>query len=55
MADHHTHKLDAYHDDRVLVPFCRVCSAEGDFLAEPCPGKFIPNRDKKLDSVKELR
>lgn len=53
--DHPTHKLDTYHEDRVLVAFCKLCSAEGVFLAEPCPGKFIPNRERLIDTHKELK
>lgn len=53
--DHPTHKLDAYHDDRCLVTFCRVCSAEGEFLAVECPNKFIPNRERTVDTNKEQK
>lgn len=27
-------------DGHTAIPFCKVCSAEGDKLFEPCVGKF---------------
>lgn len=53
MIDHPTHILSTYDDDRKKVVFCALCSAEGDFLAVPCPGKFIPNRERVVDTAKE--
>lgn len=51
--DNPTHKLDTYLDDRFLVAYCTVCSAEGEFLAQECPNKFVANRDRKLDTKTE--
>lgn len=51
--DHPSHKLSAYLDDRVWVTFCKLCSAEGNFLAEPCPGKFVVRSANQVDTVKE--
>ncbi len=51
--DNPTHKLDAYQSDRVWVTFCKVCSREGDLLAEPCPGKYVSVLDKEVDNPKE--
>lgn len=52
MTDNPTHKLDTYLDDRAMIVFCKVCSAEGEFLAQPCPGHFVANRDRKQVDTK---
>lgn len=53
MSDHPTHKLNAYLDDRKWVAFCKVCSAEGDLLALPCPNQYVPASAKPIDTAKE--
>ena len=40
------HKLGTYRDGYKSVEYCKVCSAEGEKLAELCPGNF-PDPDKK--------
>lgn len=53
MSEHATHKLGAYQQDRIWIAFCRVCSREGNLLAEPCPGKYVSSLQKEVDKDKE--
>lgn len=32
------HTIDYYMDGHIAIPFCKVCSAEGDKLLEDCQG-----------------
>lgn len=32
------HTIDYYMDTWRTIPFCKICSAEGDLLAEDCSG-----------------
>jgi hypothetical protein len=51
MSLHLTHKLSSYLEDRKQILFCRVCSAEGDLLSEPCPGQFIKRPSVQMNGV----
>lgn len=42
------HKTTSYPDGFKQVVYCRVCSAEGDDLLKPCPGKYV-GKDAKDD------
>ena len=46
--DYHTsrgaHSLSQYNDSGVWVVFCKKCSAEGDQLTKPCPGKYVETK-----------
>ena len=38
------HVPDYYMDGHIAIPFCKVCSAEGDELLEECAGPIdVPN------------
>lgn len=47
------HQLRKYRDGLVLVEYCRVCSAEGNDLLEPCPGNFPKPVEKSIDDKKQ--
>jgi hypothetical protein len=34
------HVTDFYMDGHVTVPFCKICSAEGDRLLDECQGPY---------------
>jgi len=56
--DYHTsrgaHRLSQYNDSGVWVLFCTKCSAEGDGLTKPCPGKYVEKSvNKNIDKSKE--
>lgn len=52
--DNPTHKLSAYLDGRNWIAFCKVCSREGDLLAEACPGEYVSSLVPiRVDSEKE--
>lgn len=36
------HVPDYYMDGHIAIPFCKVCSAEGDKLLEECTGPIQP-------------
>lgn len=39
-----SHVPDYYMDGHIAIPFCKVCSAEGDKLLEECTGPIdVPN------------
>lgn len=43
------HDIGYYLDGRVLVAYCKQCSAEGEKLLEDCPQKIeLPLDEKKL-------
>jgi hypothetical protein len=42
------HKLSQYHDGYLWVPFCSICSAEGDKLTISCSGGY-----KMVDKAKK--
>jgi hypothetical protein len=46
------HKLGNYRDGFKVIEYCVVCSAEGDKLAEDCPGNFPKLDEKSLDEKK---
>ena len=44
------HITDAYKDgDHTWITYCKVCGEENPH--GECPGKFIPNRDRKEKTV----
>lgn len=46
------HTIDYYLDNHVAVAFCKVCSAEGEKLFEPCPQKIENSLDEKKQTAK---
>lgn len=46
------HKEGTYRDGFKVIPYCPVCSAEGDQLLEGCPGNFPDTVKKSLDGAK---
>jgi len=45
------HKLSQYNDAGVWIVFCTRCSAEGDALTVPCPGKYVEQKKPPHKSV----
>jgi hypothetical protein len=46
------HVIDYYIDNRVMIAFCKVCSAEGQKLLEDCPQKIENPLDEKKPTAK---
>jgi len=38
------HILSSYKDGFATISFCKRCSAEGEKLIEPCPGKVLDEK-----------
>lgn len=48
------HKLATYEDNRLSIVYCELCSAEGQDLFCPCPGKYVgKDNSKTVDNKKE--
>lgn len=52
------HTIDYYMDGHCVIPFCKICSAEGDKLLEECAGiPFVrtpDNKQKILDDERDF-
>lgn len=46
------HQLDTYKDGYQNVPFCEICSAEGEKLHLECVGISVPNElEEKIKNI----